>query len=211
MSETYQTDPAPAPAAGSIGLAGDRFTVRRKVLKLVGGAFHVFDASGNVVAFSEQKAFKLKEDIRVYSDETKSREVLCIQARQVIDWSAAYDVTDSTTGAKIGALRRCGGKSILRDEWMFLDAAEAETATLIEDSMGLALVRRLLTALVPQRYDVYVPDEKTGQKVASLDQAFNPFVYKLDVDLTFDAAHRLDPRMAIAAGLLLAAVEGRQS
>lgn len=188
-----------------------KYTVRRKVMKLVGGAFHIRDESGALVAFSEQKGFKLKEDIRIFADETKTRELLSIQARQIIDWSAAYDVTDSATGQKVGALRRQGAKSILRDEWHVLDANDQQVAVVIEDSMGLALVRRLLTALVPQRYDAFMPDEKTGTKVANLDQAFNPFVYRLEVDFSYDPEGRFDRRMGIAAAILLAAVEGRQS
>lgn len=191
--------------------SSDRYLVRRKILKLAGGAFHVYDQSGNAVAFSEQKAFKLKEDIRVYADETKAQEVLSIQARQVIDWSAAYDVVDSVTGERVGALRRRGARSMLRDEWHVLDAFDTEIGVLIEDSMALALLRRFLADFIPQRYDVFVPDIETGQKVASLDQNFNPFVYKLDVDFTFDTQGCLDRRLGIAAGILLAAVEGKQS
>ena len=43
-------------------------------------------------------------------------ELLSIQARQIIDFSAAYDVYDGSTGSKVGALKRKGMKSILRDE-----------------------------------------------------------------------------------------------
>ena len=189
----------------------EHYVVRRKVFKLAGGAFHVYDPQGAVVAYSEQKAFKLKEDIRVYADETKTRELLVIQARQIMDFSAAYDVTDATTGEKVGALRRCGGKSILRDEWKVLDASDAEIGTIIEDSMGYALIRRLLTSLVPQKYDVFFPDATTGQKVANMDQQFNPFVYKLDVDFSADPSKRFDRRMAVSAAILLAAIEGRQN
>lgn len=187
-----------------------KYLVRRKVLKLVGGAFHVWDEQGALVAFSEQKAFKLKEDIRIYSDESKAQEVLRIAARSVIDFSAYYDVFDSATNESVGALRRQGARSILRDEWTVLDAAGMQIATIVEDSMGLALLRRFFTNLIPQRYDVFMPDHNVGQKVGSLDQAFNPFVYKLDVDFTFDPQGRFDRRLAIASAVLLAAVEGRQ-
>ncbi|MCE5190588.1 MAG: hypothetical protein LLG08_02290 [Actinomycetia bacterium] len=191
--------------------SAERYVVRRKVFKLAGGAFHVYDPQGMLVAYSEQKAFKLKEDIRVYADESKTRELLVIQARQVIDFSAAYDVTDSTTRAKVGALRRRGGRSILRDEWKVLDPSDAEVGTIIEDSMGWALFRRMLTNLVPQKYDVFFPDVTTGQKIANMDQQFNPFVYKLDVDLSTDPAKRFDRRLAVSAAILLAAIEGRQN
>lgn len=187
-----------------------RYTVRRKILKLLGGAFHIWDEAGRLVAYSEQKAFKLKEDIKVFADETKATELLAIRARSIIDFSAAYDVTDSTTGERVGALRRCGAKSLLRDEWHVLDANDQKVGVIIEDSMGLALVRRLLTNLVPQRYDAFVPDEKTGSKVANLDQDFNPFVYKLQIDFSHSAPNVFDRRLGIAAGVLLAAVEGHE-
>jgi uncharacterized protein YxjI len=191
--------------------SADRYAVNRKVFKLVGGAFFVRDAAGTLVAYSEQKAFKLKEDIRIYADEAKTVELMSIAARQIMDFSAAYDVVDSASGAKIGAMRRQGGKSLLRDEWDVLDTADNKIGTLIEDSLGLALLRRLLTNLVPQRYDVFFPAVEGGTKVASMDQAFNPFAYRLDIDFTFDTAQQFDRRLGIAASILLAAIEGRQS
>ncbi len=187
------------------------YVVTRKILKLVGGAFYVRDTNGGLVAYSEQKGFKLKEDIRIFADEAKTRELVAIHARQVLDFSATYDIIDSASGQRIGALQRQGGKSILRDEWHVLDASDAAIAVLIEDSMALALLRRLLTALVPQRYDVFMPDEKVGEKIADMDQAFNPFRYELAVDFSLDGQGRLDHRLGIAAAILLAAVEGRQT
>ncbi len=55
-----------------------------------------------------------------------------------------------------------------------------------------------------------MPDAASAMKVASMDQAFNPFVYRLLVDFSFDSRCRLDRRVGIAAAILLAAVEGRQ-
>ncbi|NIA15532.1 MAG: hypothetical protein GWP08_15830 [Nitrospiraceae bacterium] len=55
-------------------------------------------------------------------------ELLCIQARSILDFSAAYDVVDSTTGEKAGALKRKGLKSILRDAWIIMDADDREYA-----------------------------------------------------------------------------------
>lgn len=195
----------------SVVFSADHYLVSRKVFKLAGGAFFVRDAAGTLVAYSEQKAFKLKEDIRIYADEAKTVELMSVAARQIMDFSAAYDVVDSASGAKIGAMRRQGGKSLLRDEWDVLDASDNKIGTLIEDSMGLALLRRLLTNLVPQRYDVFFPAVQGGTKVASMDQAFNPFAYKLDVDFSFDTTKQFDHRLGIAASILLAAIEGRQN
>jgi uncharacterized protein YxjI len=184
----------------------DQYVIRRKVFKLFGGAFHIYDAQGDVVFYSKMKAFTLKEDIRLYTGEDLNVEVLTISARQMLDFSSAYDVVDPTTHEKVGALRRKGLKSIVRDEWIFMDASDQEIGLIREDSMLLALVRRFLTNLVPQKYS----GDINGTQVCTFRQHFNPFVFKLEVDFRDDRHHALDRRLGIAAAVLLSAVEGRQ-
>ncbi|MGE5251024.1 MAG: hypothetical protein ACM3QS_12540 [Bacteroidota bacterium] len=183
-----------------------RYTLQKQVFALT-GKFRVYDPAGSLVMFSEQRMFRLREDIRVYSDESKQTEVLMIKARQIIDFSAAYDVIDSASGAKVGVLRRRGLRSLLRDEWEVLDAQDQPIGVLFEDSVGLALLRRLLLGtLLPQNYDLNLGD----RRVADLRQRFNPFRYELDLDLSENILRQLDPRLAIAAAILLAAIEGKQ-
>ena len=184
----------------------NQYTLKRQDFALA-GKFRFFDPSGKLVLFSEQKMFKLREDIRVYSDESKTQEVLTIKARQIVDFSAAYDVVDSVTGEKVGALRRKGLASLLRDEWEILDVSDNVIGKLVEDSMGLALVRRLLSSLVPQNYDILFGTDR----VADLKQNFNPFAYQLNIDFGMDTNRRLDRRLGLAAGILLAAIEGKQN
>ena len=191
----------------SQGLSGSTFTIRRKVFKLLGAAFHVYNESEQVVLYSNQKAFKLKEDIRMYTGEDMQTEVLSIQARQVLDFSAAYDVVDSITGEKVGALKRKGLKSILRDAWIVMDADDREVGQIEEDSMAMALVRRFLTNLIPQNFTATV----NGQEVCEYRQNFNPFVQKVTVNLKPAAEGTFDRRLALAAGVLLNAIEGRQN
>ena len=185
----------------------NNYLLRRQVFALA-GKFRVYDPSENLVLFSEQKMFRLREDIRVYSDESKAQEILTIKARQIIDFSAAYDVMDSMTGQKVGTLRRKGWRSLLRDEWEVLDADEHLRGMLFEDSVGLAMLRRLLLgSLLPQNYDLTLG----GTRVADLRQVFNPLRYELTLDFSMDPTRALDRRLGIAAGILLATVEGKQS
>ncbi len=178
--------------------------LRRKVLKIFGGSFHVYSGE-RIVGFSQQKAFKLKEDIRVFSDESKHTEILSIQARQVIDWSAAYDIIDSQSGVKIGAARRKGFSSMMRDSWEVMDVDDRSIGKLEEDSMGLALLRRFIN-LIPQTFHMDVPGTNTP---IVFKQHFNPFVYKLDV--TIPRACQMDRRLIFGAAVLICAIEGRQS
>lgn len=182
------------------------YTVRRQIFKLLGAAFHIYDPNGNVAFYSKQKAFKLKEDIRVYTGEDMQNEVLTIKAKNIIDFSAAYDVFDPTTQTKVGVLKRKGMKSILKDEWIIMDANENQIGLIQEDSMMLALIRRFLTNLVPQSFDGTI----NGRKVCHFKQNFNPFVTKITLDFSMDINSLLDRRLGIAAAVLLCAIEGKQ-
>ncbi len=184
----------------------DTYLVRKKIFKLFGAAFHIYDSSGNVLFYSKLKAFKLKEDIRVYSDESMQTELLTIQARQILDIAATYDVVDAQTGEKVGALKRKGLKSILKDEWIFLDVNDAEIGLIKEDHVALALIRRFLCNLVPQTYN----GELGGKMVCQFKQNFNPFVTKIALDFSMDKERALDRRLGLAAAVMLCAIEGKQ-
>ena len=182
------------------------FEFRKQFFKLAGGAFRVYDTNERLLLFSEQKAFKLREDIRVYTDESKTNEVLSIKTQQIMDISASYEVVDSVTGEKAGSLKRKGLKSILRDEWEIYDPQGMLIGKVEEDSMLLAVLRRFLTNLIPQKYHF----DLGGQVIGSFHQHFNPFTYRATMDLSADTGRRLDRRLALAVGILLLAIEGRQ-
>ncbi len=190
-------------------LLGDRlqspkFVLKRKLMKLVGADFLIFDDQDRLVLFVHQMGFKLKEDFRAYTDESKRVEVLHIAARQVVDFAGAYDVFDSTTGQRLAVLKRMGWKSLLRDEWAVCGPNEEEIGVLVEDSTLLAFIRRFIANLVPQNYDLLVG----GERHVDLRQNFNPFTYHLNIAI--DRRDVLDPRVVLAAAVLLAAIEGRQ-
>jgi len=182
------------------------YLLKRQVLALT-GKVRVFTPTGQIGLYSEQKMFKLREDIRVFTDENKLSELLWIQARQIIDFAAAYDVFDQTNGMKVGALRRKGWSSIMRDTWEILDPLDRVIGIVREDSAGRALLRRLLLgSLLPQRYDVVQGDERV---IAHFHQRFHLFRYELDVDFSV-APTALDRRLGLATAILLAMIEGKQ-
>lgn len=212
-------------------LAGDQFLVRQKVFKLLGEAFHVYDPAGNLLLYCKLKAFKLKEDIRLFASEAQEVPLLVIKARSILDFGAAYDVIDLTAGGgagggfqagqtlqyaanaeggqKVGALRRKGLKSMFRDAWEILDAGDNVIGTIQEDSGIKALVRRFVdfaATVMPQAFH----GEIGGQRAFEFRQNFNPFVKKLQCDFSMDPQKRMDRRLGMAAAILLAAIEGRQ-
>lgn len=184
------------------------YLVRRKVFKLVGGAFHVFDPAGNVVLYSKQKAFKLREDIRIYTGEDMGTEVLTIRTDKIIDLGATYHVHDSHQGGvRVGSLKRKGLKSMLRDEWIILDPSGQEVGIIQEDSVALALLRRLMVGwLLPQKYNGTIGNNP----VSLFTRNFNPTVSKVSLEFSMDTHGQLDRRLGIAAAIMLLAIEGKQ-
>lgn len=185
---------------------GNKFLARKAIFAMLGSKFHIYDAQMNLRFFVQQKAFKLKEALTVYSDEGKTTELLKIKARSIMDISATYDVT-TPDGQRLGALKRQGLKSIARDEWTILDMQDQPIGQIIEDSMLMALLRRFMSNLIPQTFELTIQ----GQHVATFRQNFNPFVAKYDLDFSPDGQGLLDRRLGIAAAVLLLAIEGKQS
>ena len=187
----------------------NNYLIRRKVFKLFGGAFHVYDPSGQVVLFASMKAFKLKEDIRLFANEDMQGELIVIQARRALDISSEYNVTDSQTGERVGVLKRKGLKSMVRDEWIIMNAMDQPIGSIREDNTALALIRRFIpfANLIPQEYQ----GEIHGTPVCSFKQNFNPFVMKISLDFSADVNRLLDRRLGLAAAVLLCAIEGKQN
>lgn len=185
----------------------NKYFAKKSFLKIFGGEIRIFDENkNNLLFFVKQKAFKLKEDITVYADETKSKELLKIKARSMIDFSAIYDVVDVSSNEPMGALRRKGFKSILKDSWEILDTRDQVIGSIDEDSMLKAMLRRFLTNLIPQTFFITINKNQVGV----LKQTFNPFVPQFNIDFSSDRANALDRRMGIAIVILLQIIEGRQ-
>jgi hypothetical protein len=183
----------------------DSFVARQKIFSLA-PSFYIQDQMGNALAFLRKKVFTWKDEVRVFTDETQSLELLRIKARKIIDWGTAFDVTDSINHQKVGALKRQGWRSVLRKEWIILDALDQEIGRIREDSMSMALIRRFVTALLPQTYTF----ELGGEPVGTARQNWNLFAPRMAVDFSGDPGKRLDRRLAVAAVVLLMAIEGRQ-
>lgn len=189
---------------------GESYTIRRKVFKIFGAAFHIYDPHGNLFGYCSQKAFKLKEDIRIYTDESMKEELIVIKARSIIDFGATYDVT-LPEGLSLGTLRRKGlASTFLRDAWMVFDPEGRQVAEVVEDNAFAAFCRRYLEAVAiffPQKFTLKKLD---GREIARFRAHFNPFVFRMSVAVLTDDPE-LNDLMILTTGCLLTAVEGRQS
>ncbi|RKS97336.1 LURP-one-related/scramblase family protein [Chryseobacterium defluvii] len=96
--------------------------------------FNITDRNGNYVAYVRQKMFKLKEDVIVFNDESKSKELFRIKANQWIDFNASYSLNDLINNKNFGRLARKGMRSLWKSTYNILDANDQPKFTVTEDS-----------------------------------------------------------------------------
>jgi len=96
--------------------------------------FNITDRNGNYVAYVRQKMFKLKEDVIVFNDESKSQELFNIKANQWIDFNASYMMTDLVNGKRFGRLARKGMRSIWKSRYDIIDDNDQPKYQINEDN-----------------------------------------------------------------------------
>lgn len=96
--------------------------------------FNITDKNGNYVAYVRQKMFKLKEDVIVFNDESKSKELFRIRANKWIDFNASYSLNDLVDNKNFGRLARKGMRSIWKASYDILDANDQPKFKVQEDN-----------------------------------------------------------------------------
>ena len=96
--------------------------------------FNITDRNGNYVAYVRQKMFRLKEDVIVFSDESRTKELFNIKANQWIDFNASYMMTDLLTGKKFGSLARIGVRSLWKARYDIIDENDQPIYQINEDN-----------------------------------------------------------------------------
>ncbi|MBD8084435.1 LURP-one-related/scramblase family protein [Chryseobacterium caseinilyticum] len=95
--------------------------------------FNITDKNENAVAYVRQKMFKLKEDVVVFENDSKTKELFRIKANQWIDFNASYSLTEIATGNSCGRLARKGMRSIWKSTYDVLDTNDKAKFTITED------------------------------------------------------------------------------
>ncbi|PIY17094.1 hypothetical protein CO112_03955 [Candidatus Dojkabacteria bacterium CG_4_9_14_3_um_filter_150_Dojkabacteria_WS6_41_13] len=180
-----------------------KYTLTRKFFVLLGKEFSITDEQGVLVGYAKQKAFKLREELTIFSDREMKTPLVSMKARNILDFGATYDVHDEISGQTLGSFRRMGARSLFRDEWRIYAPNSEEIGIIQEESKILAFVRRFMTNIIPQNYDLRIGAEDAG----GFKQRFNLIKYVLDFEVN---EQLLNKYLAFAAAVLLGAIEGRQ-
>lgn len=107
---------------------------------------------GELLAFAQQKRMAMKEQVSLFTDESKTHVLAGFKARKVLDLGATYDVTDAN-GQPIGLFRKDWKASLLRSTW-HVEQPGIPGAIGQERSMLVAILRRFTDiTFLPYHFD----------------------------------------------------------
>ncbi|MDQ2179685.1 hypothetical protein [Marinifilum sp. D714] len=106
--------------------------------------FTATDADGKILAYVRQKMFKLKEDIQIYSDETRTKQNYSIKADKWLDFSTAYKFLDEDQ-KEFGKVVRKGWKSIWKAEYKIFNGSEHEKYNIREENGWIKVLDSILS------------------------------------------------------------------
>ena len=106
----------------------------------------VTDPSGSVVLYVKQKALALKEDVKIFADESQAHLLYQLKADRIIDFSAKYSITDSS-GKPVGQVRRQGMRSIFKASYHVIDANGAEVGLVHEENAWVRVADALFSGV----------------------------------------------------------------
>ena len=95
--------------------------------------FRVNDATGAEVAFVRQKLFKLKEEVQVFNDESRSQLNFTVKANKWLDFSAAYVFYDNQQ-RELGRIVRRGWKSLWKSSYDIYDENQKQDFSVNEEN-----------------------------------------------------------------------------
>lgn len=196
--------PASAPSAPANPIWYQNFYRIRKKVVAITNQYWIEDAGGGMLGYSKQKLLRIKESIRIFTDDSMSSELFRIQQEQVMDMWGTFAVVDSVTEAVVGKIRREALSSgVYKDAYVLMDAYGNAVGRVAERG-GRGLARKYLPggALVPEQLVV----EFGGQQVAGIKQQFKVIGDMWEVDCSRLPA-RFDRRTLIATMLLMGMIE----
>lgn len=179
--------------------------LKKKVLKVFGGHYYIFDTDENLKFFCEKLPLKLREEFHIYTDQDKTQEVLLIKTPEILDFSASYQMTDPRTNEVIGGFKREGFKSILMDEWVIFSKIGEEVGR-FKESSGLGAFLSRWIKWIPQHFFIKSGNDRV---IVKIDQKFNPVVLRYEININ-EADPGFDRRLLFGMFFLLAGIEGRQ-
>ncbi|SDY49459.1 LURP-one-related/scramblase family protein [Halobellus clavatus] len=171
------------------------YEVRQKIS--IGNKYRIYEGNTAILE-SAQKKLRLKEDFR-FTDPETGAERFRVTADSILDITAAYDIVDSQTDERVGAVKR-EAISFFKHEYSLFGPDGDKVATIREDSVPMAIARRFITTLIPFSYEIVSVD---GTTIGEAKGAFS-LRDRYSIDLSGDD---VDPRLVVVGMIVADAIE----
>jgi len=178
------------------------YSIKKKVLALT-NQYWIEDGRGNMLGYTKQKMMRVKEDIRIFTDDSMTQELFRIKQEQVLDMCGTFSIIDTSTNLVVGKVRRNVMSGISKDEYMLLDPNGQQIGRVFENT-GRGLARKYLPGggLVTEKVNV----EFLGQQVAEIKQAFKMMGDEWAVDCS-RVPPQFDRRTLLGAMIIMGMIE----
>ena len=174
--------------------------------------FNISDKNGNSLAYVRQKLFKLKEDVVVYNNESRTQENFRIRANQWIDFNASYAITDHT-GKNLGKIARKGMRSIWKATYFVMDAFDNQKYKVQEENAWVKIIDGFFTEIpilgiftgyVFNR--TYIIHDNNGKEIYRLKKLPSFFGRKFQLDQINDIADE-DETLVVLSLMMMVLLE----
>ena len=154
----------------------------------------VTDAKGREILFVSQKTFKLKEDIRIYPNQQKDREIYNIQAEKIIDFNTRYNFFAAGTQEHLGSVKAKGWRSIWSATYLIDDVDNNTMMFIKEDNPWIKVGDALFSELpVVGMFTGYVfHPSYTAYRSANIEDTSNPVMQLKKENAFFEGVYSLD-------------------
>ncbi len=117
-------------------------TLTFKVLT-ISSYIRVVDATGRLVSYVKQRAFRLREDVTIFSDEEQRQPLFHIKANKIIDIGATYAIT-SADGRPLGSLKQRGMRTFWTATYDILDETGSAIGLIHEQDAWVKVIDGLI-------------------------------------------------------------------
>lgn len=174
--------------------------------------FNISDKNGNSLAYVRQKLFKLKEDVVVFNNESKTQENFRIKANQWIDFNASYSITDRF-GENLGKIARKGMRSIWKATYNILDAFDSQKYNVQEENAWVKVFDGFFTEIpilgIFTGYffnPTYIVHDNNGKEIYRLRKMPSFFGRKFQLDQINDIADE-DETLVVLSLMMMVLLE----
>jgi uncharacterized protein YxjI len=103
----------------------------------------VVDATGQLVGYVKQRAFRLREDVTIFADEGQTQPLFHIKADRIIDIGATYSIR-TADGRPLGAVRQRGMRTLWRATYDILDESGSAVGLVHEKDVWTKVIDGLI-------------------------------------------------------------------